>query len=118
MTKWKVRTETANIGVLELCNLTFNEDYMEVSIGICDMSDNLKAEVRKAIELRKTESVKEWTEICKERPEYVMHDGTWSSKPAVIDYTYLRIVLRAARKLHTELRLVSMMLIMTIWKNV
>ena len=50
MMKWKARTETTNIGVLELGNLTFDEDYMEVSIDICDMSDNLKAEVDKAIE--------------------------------------------------------------------
>ena len=56
MMKWKARTETTNIGVLELGNLTFDEDYMEVSIDICDMSDNLKAEVDKAIEIAKVES--------------------------------------------------------------
>ena len=58
MMKWKARKETMNIGELELGNLTFNEDYMEVSVDICDMSDSLKAEVNKAIELRKAESVK------------------------------------------------------------
>ena len=42
MMKWKARTETTNIGVLELGNLTFNEDYMEVSIDICDMAEMLK----------------------------------------------------------------------------
>lgn len=53
MMKWKARTETTNIGVLELGNLTFNEDYMEVSIDICDMSDCLKAEIEKAVEIAK-----------------------------------------------------------------
>lgn len=60
MMKWKTRTETTNIGVLELGNLTFNDDYMEVSIDIYDMSDSLKADVEKAIEARKIESAKEW----------------------------------------------------------
>ena len=56
MMKWKARIETTNIGVLELGSLTFNEDYMEVAIDICDMSDNLKAEVEKAIEIAKAET--------------------------------------------------------------
>lgn len=34
MMKWKTRTETTNIGILELGNLTFDEDYMVVSIDI------------------------------------------------------------------------------------
>ena len=42
MLKWKSRTETTNIGVLELGNITFDEDYMEVSIDICSMSDELR----------------------------------------------------------------------------
>ena len=53
MMKWKARTETMNIGVLELGNLTFDEDYMEVSIDICDMSEDLKVELNKAIEIEK-----------------------------------------------------------------
>ena len=53
MLKWKSRTETTNIGVLELGNITFDEDYMEVSIDICSMSDGLREEVEKAIEIGK-----------------------------------------------------------------
>lgn len=49
MMKWKTRTETTNIGILELGNLTFDEDYMEVSIDICDMSDGLKEEVKRQL---------------------------------------------------------------------
>ena len=29
MMKWKARTETTNIGVLELGNLIFDEDYID-----------------------------------------------------------------------------------------
>ena len=28
MMKWKARTETTNIGILELGNIVFDEDYM------------------------------------------------------------------------------------------
>lgn len=86
-----------NIGELELGSLTFNEDYMEVYIDICNMSDSLKAEIINAIELRKAESVKEWDVICKAHPEFKKLDKTWSNKPAVIDYTYLRIILEGGK---------------------
>lgn len=95
MMKWKARTETTNIGVLELGNLTFNEDYMEVAIDICDMSDSLKAEVDKAIEVRKIESAKEWEQVYNEHPDWERRRRVFSDKPAVIDYTYLNIVLEA-----------------------
>ena len=67
MMKWKTRTETTNIGILELGNLTFNQDYIEVAIDICDMSDNLKAEVEKAIEIAKVKYTKEHDALNKER---------------------------------------------------
>lgn len=95
--KWKAMTETTNIGVLELGNLTFNEDYMELSIDIYEMSDSLRTEIEKAIEARKTESVREWDIFYTEHPEYTRYDKTWSSRPAVVDYTYLRIVLEGGK---------------------
>lgn len=95
MMKWKARTETTNIGILELDNLTFSEDYMEVSIDVCDMSDNLKADIEKAIEARKIESAKEWEQVYNEHPDWKRHSRVFSDKPAVIDYTYLNIVLEA-----------------------
>lgn len=104
MMKWKARKETADIGELELGNITFNEDYMEVSIDICDVSDSLKAEIGNAVELRKAESVKEWAAVYAERPELPRFDRTWSSKPPVIDYTYLRLFLRAEKQSGTALR--------------
>lgn len=93
MMKWKARTETTNIGILELGNLTFNEDYMEVSIDICNMSDSLKAEVDKAIEIAKVQYTKEYEALNAERG--CNFPTVWSDKPVVIDFTYLRVVLKA-----------------------
>lgn len=97
MMKWKARTETTNIGILELDNLTFNEDYMEVSIDICDISDNLKADIEKAIEARKIESAKEWEQVYIEHPDWERRSRVFSDKPAVIDFIYLNIVLEAGK---------------------
>lgn len=95
MMKWKARTETTNIGVLELGNLTFDEDYMEVSIDICDMSDNLKAEVDKAIEIAKVEYTKKHEAVNAEKGYHL--STVWSDKPVVMDFTYLRVVLESGK---------------------
>lgn len=95
MMKWKARTETMNIGVLELGNVTFDEDYIEVSIDICDMSDSLKADVQKAIEIAKTERTREIEEYNTANNASIL--STWSDCPVVIDFTYLRVVLEAGK---------------------
>lgn len=97
MMKWKTRTETTNIGVLELGNITLDEDYMEISIDICDMSEDLKDELNKAIELEK---VRYSEEIKKDMENGVsihpLKRGTvWSDKPVIMSYTYLRVRLEA-----------------------
>lgn len=97
MMKWKARMETANIGVLELGNLTFNEDYMEVSIDICDMSEELKAEVDKAIEIEKVQYSKQWDEILSKHEEFKRFSTKWSDKPVVIDFNYLSVTLEAGK---------------------
>lgn len=51
--KWKARKETTNIGTMELGNVTLDEDNIGVFVDICDMSDSLKAEVNKAVEIEK-----------------------------------------------------------------
>lgn len=95
MMKWKARTETTNIGVLELGNLTFNEDYMEVSIDICDMSDDLKADIDKAIEIAKVQYAKE-NEMLNAENGYNL-PTVWSDEPVVMDFTYLHVVLEAGK---------------------
>lgn len=95
MMKWKARTETTNIGVLELGNLTFDEDYMEVSIDICDMSDSLKEEVAKAVEIAKVQYTKE-NEALNVTNGYNL-PTVWSDKLVVMDFTYLRVRLEAGK---------------------
>ncbi|MCM1009217.1 MAG: hypothetical protein NC485_15115 [Ruminococcus flavefaciens] len=109
MMKWKARTETTNIGTLELGNLTFDEDYIQVSIDICNMSDNLKSEVIKAIDARKIESIKEWEDVYSENPDLeklIERRICWSNAPAVIDYTYLDIILEADKETSYSIEIV------------
>lgn len=95
MMKWKARTETTNIGILELGNLTFDEDCMHISIDICDMSDSLKEEIAKAIEIAKVKQI-ERNKVLNEEHGF-NRPTTWSNEPVVIDCTYLRIVLEAGQ---------------------
>ena len=101
MMKWKARTETTNIGILELGNLTFNEDYMQVSIDICDMSNNLKAEVDKAIEIAKVQYTEKKRIANKEHG--TNWNTTWSSNPVVMDFTYLNVTLEAGKPIDYQI---------------
>lgn len=67
MVKRETRTETINIGTLELGNLTFDDNYIEMSIDVCDMSDDLKKEVEKIIEVEKAKYSRLREVINKER---------------------------------------------------
>lgn len=95
MMKWKACTKTTNIGILELGNLTFDEDYMEVSIDICNMSDSLKEEVEKAIEIAKVRYTQE-REASNAENGYNL-PTVWSDKPVIMDFTFLRVVLEAGK---------------------
>lgn len=99
MMKWKARTETTNIGVLELENITLDEDYMEISIDICDMSEDLKEELNKAIEIEKvrySEEIKKYMENGVS--VHPLKRGTvWSDKPVIMNYTYLRVRLETGK---------------------
>ena len=89
MMKWKTKTETTNIGVLDLGSITFDDDYMEISIEIFDMSDSLKGEVAKAIEVEKAAYTKTYNAINQEKGFNIK--TTWSNKPVVIDFTVLYV---------------------------
>lgn len=101
MMRWKARTETTNIGILELGNLTFDEDYMEVSIDICDMSDSLKAEVEKAIEISKVQYTEYYEAVNAEKGYHL--PTVWSDKPVIMDFTYLRVVLEAGKPINYQI---------------
>lgn len=92
MMKWKARTETTNIGTLELGNITFDEDNICILVDICDMSDSLKEEVKRAVEIEK---VKYTEKNRSANAKYSQNQSmVWSDKPVVIDNTYLCIFLK------------------------
>lgn len=95
MMKWKTRTETTNIGVLELGNLTLDEDCIEVSIDICDMSDSLKEEVAKAVEIEKVHHMEENKRLNAENGFNFCTE--WSNEPIVMDFTYLFVRLESGK---------------------
>ena len=99
MMKWKARKENLNIGSMELSNLTFNEDYMEISIDILNVSEELQAEIDKSIEIAKAETIEHWKEWYGENFENWTKDykPQWSDKPVVIQFNYLRIVLEEGK---------------------
>lgn len=99
MMKWKARKENLNIGVMELSNLTFNEDYMEVSIDILNVSEELQKEINKSIEIAKAKQIEYWKEWYGENLEnwHKDYELKWSEKPVVIQFNYLCIVLESGK---------------------
>lgn len=95
MMKWKTKTETTNIGVLDLDNVTFNDEYLQVSIDICSISDSLKVEIEKAIEIAKKQYTKEKEATNKEHGTH--WHTVWSNKPVVIDFTFLNVTLEIGK---------------------
>ena len=99
MMKWKAKKETLNIGTMKLDNLTFNEDYMELSIDILEVSEELQTEINKSIEIAKAEHIEWWKKRYGENFERWNKDykPQWSDKPVVIQFHYLRIVLEEGK---------------------
>lgn len=87
MMKWEVKTGTTNIGILELGNLTFNEDCMEIFIDICNISDNLRAKVDKTVEIAKVKYAKK--READNKKYGTNWNTTWSDKPVIMDFIYL-----------------------------
>lgn len=103
MMKWKARTETTNIGTLELGNVTFDEDNICTLVDIWDMSDSLKAEIDKAVEIEKVK----YTEKNRSTNEKYGHNSPveWSDKPPVIDDTYLWIFLKGGGEIECSIQI-------------
>lgn len=106
MMKWKARKETLDIGVLELGNLTLNEDYMEVCIDIFDMSEELKAELTKAIEIEKVNFSEDIRRRIAEKES--VHpkkcNFTWSDQPVIMDFTCLEVGLEAGKPIEYRIK--------------
>ena len=85
---------------MELGELTFDDDCMYVALDICGMSDNLKAEIDKAIEVAKINASKEREAL---NAEHGFNLSTvWSDK-VVIDFTYLRVMLEAGKPINYQI---------------
>lgn len=97
MMRWSTKKGTIDAGSIELNNVIFNEDHLEVCIDIYDMSEELKAEVKNAVELEKIKYSKEWDKILAEHEEFMRYSTKWSDKPVVIDFTCLWITLDASK---------------------
>ena len=87
-----------DIGCIELGSLTFDEDYISVSIDICDMSEGLKAEVDKAVGVAKAQYAEEWGKWYMEHPELKKHRIQWSADIAVDPSEYTNELKRAVVK--------------------
>ncbi len=96
MMKWKTKKGAINVGSIAE-HRTFNQDYLEICIDICDMSDDLKLEVNKAVELEKAKYSEEWNEILENTDTTKRYSTKWSNKPVVIDFTCLWITLDASK---------------------
>ena len=94
MTNWKVKMVAANNESLKLKDITYenisiDEDRIDVCFNICGMSDNLAAEVEKAIE---KEKIKLMEKLLEDSNKNGTHCNTkWSNKPVIKDFEYLNI---------------------------
>lgn len=100
MMKWKAKKGTINVGSIDLDNVNFNEDYIQVCVDVCDMSHELKTEINKAIEIEKVRYSNEWDEIFTKHEDLKRYNTTWSNKPVEIEYTCLIIVLEIGKPAH------------------
>ena len=103
MMKWKARKETTNIGTMELGNVTLDEDNIGVFVDVCDMSDSLKAEVDKAVEIEKVK----YTEKNRSMNKKYGHNlpTVWSDEPVVIEDTYLWIFLKGGGEIECSIEI-------------
>ena len=97
MMKWKSGKETVNIGCIKLGSLTFDEERMGVSIDICDMSDELKTKVGKAVEMAKVQYAESHEKMERKYTGALTDTVQWSNRPVVMDYNYLYIVYEDGR---------------------
>ena len=97
MMRWNTKKGNINAGSIELDNVIFNEDHLDVCIDICDMYEGLKVEVSRAIELEKQRYSKEWEEILAKHEESKRYSTKWSNKPVAIDFTCLWITLETGK---------------------
>lgn len=85
-------------GSLELGNLTFDDNRIEVAIDIVDMSEDLKTEFDKMIEIKKVNYICEMEKWYSDHPEYTKkRDLKWCNEPVIIMYSFLQVILEVEK---------------------
>lgn len=78
-----------DVVVLKSGDLTLDNKCMVLSFSIYDISGDLKSELEKAIEKAKEADIKH----------------IWNNKPAVMDFTYLRVVLEEGKAIDCSIQM-------------
>ncbi len=92
------KRETWNIGSIALEDITFIEDSIEICIDISDMSEELKAEINKAIIAEKENYLERRKEFYQEYyPDSEFKEMEWCNKPVVIEFHYLSVSLKRGK---------------------
>ena len=102
MTKKTIKEVNSSIGTIKLGDLTLDEQGFQIIIDILDMSDELKADIEKAIEVEKVNNAKEWNDYYNKHPEVTRYERVWSDKPVNIFCQYLNIDLEAGKPVRYE----------------
>lgn len=102
MAKKTFKEINSSIGSMKLGDLILDDQSFQIIIDILDMSEELKAEIDKAIEIEKVNNVKYWEDYYNEHPQCTRHERVWSDKPVNIFCQYLNIDLEAGKPIQYE----------------
>lgn len=80
---------SSNVMMLKSGDLTLDNKCIVLSFSISDISENLKAELEKAIEQAKGADTRHM----------------WSDKPVIMDFTYLRVVLEDGKEIDCSIHI-------------
>lgn len=102
MTKKTLKEINSSIGSIKLGDLVLEEQSLQIIIDILDMSDELKAEIDKAIEIEKVNNVKYWEDFYNEHPQCTRYKRVWSDEPVNIFCQYLDVNLEVGKPIQYE----------------
>lgn len=90
MTKRETKKEIKNIGVIDLSQIDFADNFIQIFIPIVNISAELKTELDKAIEVDKVNYLEEMKELgCKR-----LLDSEWSSKGVIFDGLSMEVLVQ------------------------
>ena len=95
--KYQKEETTLNMGSISLSNFVFDEDSLGITMDILEVSDELKNEIQKSIEIEKENHTIHRKEMKEYYPDYPQY--TWSEVPVIIDSCFLEVYLRKGKKI-------------------